>query len=481
MTRATTETPAPFGHSQKQSLFGCFCFFLVLCSPARALAERGGVPFEFALIGDPQIGYGHGGSFSDAERFRKVVAAVNAAGVELAILPGDLVQSRRFWEWRAFEGELGQLKPKVLLTAGNHDVVSKSSLDAFRERFGRDYYDFVKHNAAFVMVDSETARDPHISPVEYEKQWKWLEARLRQHALDHRDPIVIATHRPPFAEAENEPSSEGNWPRETRRKLLALARTYGVRWFLSGHLHSTLSARTSDGIHVEVVAGSARIFDDSPIGFRRFKVANGTLESSFVKVASAPPKPFHVPGVPEWTPRLFDFSWRHWLFTMVYIAVGFAALRTRKQLRAAARKASAAAQKTMEINARLWLAIAVGLFFFGANMQLDLDEFAREGGRVLAKVLGVHEYRHWITLSGLCLGVLAVAVGLARGLSRATASRRGLWALAMLSVPTLWFVLSAVSHHDLGMLMEEQWWDLGVLGALGTMAALAVAEGRSRP
>jgi 3',5'-cyclic AMP phosphodiesterase CpdA len=446
----------------------CFAAVLLLFSmlgvaaPALAApATDGFEPFSFALLGDPQIGYGPGGELADAKRFQAVVDDLNFRKLPFALIPGDLVQDRTFWQRFAFDRVFGDLATRALLIPGNHDVVDTATLERYRAAHGKDYYDFVHENCAFVMLNSETARDPEISQTEFDAQWRFIETTLAKHHAAARRHIVLVAHRPPFVHDEQEEDTTRNWPLDTRTRLLTLARQHGVRWFLAGHLHVTLTTLKPDGLSIAVAAGTSRNFDDSPIGYRLFRVEADRLSDRFVEVLPPVRQPFTVPGFAEWTPRLFDFSLRHWILTLLYAGAGALAYRA---ARGSQSKAGAARDT--------WFGIAALCFFLGANMQLDLDELLREVGRLAAKLTGIHPIRHVITGTGLVVGLGAATWWLIRRL-RTFESRLTILALAMCGIPTTWFVLSAISHHDIGMLFDETWWDLLVLAALGTIAACA--------
>ncbi len=427
---------------------------------------QGFEPFSFALAGDPQIGYGRGGEYADAGRFEQISASIAARKVPLTLVAGDLVQDRDLFQHWLFGLTRARMRGRVALVPGNHDVVDRASLRAFRSRYGQDYYDFVFHECAFIAIDSETARDRKISATEFGRQWRFLEAALARHHRAQRAHIVLLMHRPPFVDSESEPASDENWPLDTRSRLLALAREHGVGVILAGHLHRTREAVTGDGIKVVISAGSARSFDESPIAYRLFHVQRDAIRHELVSVAPFPGEPFAVPGMPGWTPRLFDFSTRHWLFTLMYALAAWQALGTGRVLQRRADPVSS-------LKATLWRAIAVLLFVFGANMQLDLDEFVCEAGRIAAKLVGVYSIRHLLTGAGAAMLVVAGAALLGRLHLRSGRDRRLTIALAMLSVPSAWFVLSAISNHYLLMLFSELWWDLLVIAALSTTAVCA--------
>ncbi len=446
-------------------LFCCVASFLALVGTARADVaappppRAHGSTFDFALLGDPQLGYGSGAEWGDFSRLRKVAAVLNRYDVAATLVAGDLVQDRTWLQNWLFRRARSELSGRVVLAAGNHDVVDARSLADFRAAYGPDYYHFVVQGSAFVVLDSETARDRRIAAAEYDEQWRFIERSLAEHSRLGREHVFLLMHRPPFVDDEHEPDSDANWPAAARQRLLALARLHGVRWIFAGHLHRMKRTRTSDGLEVLVLPGSARSFDESDIGFQLVHVAGAVVTSRWVTVASAPARPFGVRGLREWTPRLFDFSVRHWLITCAYAWTGWLALRR-------ARRSPPAPQRGLGA----WHVVAGVLFGFAINAQLDLDELLRECGRIAAKLAGVHEVRHLVTGTGLSLLVGSAVVFLSRSRGRADLDLRTRLALAALLVPLSWFCLSAISHHYIGMVLSEDAWDLASIAALATIA-----------
>lgn len=457
---------------QKRSKWG-FALALVLTWMALGAAFADGAKstgsFDFALLGDPQIGYGRGGEYADAGRFAKVIESINQSKLPLSIIAGDLVQDRSIWQEWTFDGMLSRLQGKVVLAVGNHDVVDEGSLVSYRARHGKDYFDVVYENTAFIVLDSETARDRGISGTEFDAQWAFLEKKLVEHQGALRDHIVLVMHRPPFVYTEDEDGKGENWPVDTRNRLLSLARKHGVRYILAGHLHRTAEIKTQDGIQILVSAGSARSFDQSPIAYYRVHVDETGLSHQLVKVAPAPAEPFSVPGLREWTPRIFDFSVRHWIFSILYALSGFFALRASRALKGQGQDIP---------KQTLWLGIALLLFFFAANMQLDFDELIGEIGRIVAKVSGVFAVRHLITAVAALVVAAGSAVWLFRLYARSTRDRQVPLALSMLAIPTAWFCLSVISNHTIGMLFNEMWWDSLILVAMIVLCVVAASTAK---
>jgi len=441
--------------------FGLLLWCLLVLHSTKPAQAAEPTSLDFAVIGDPQIGYGVGGGQADKRRFSHLIQRLNEAGVPLVVIPGDLVQDRTWFEHRAFEAALGELRAKALLAPGNHDVVDVSSLADFRRRYGPDYYVETTSSAQFVVVDSETARTVDISPLEFERQWAFLERALPPAGAASGLPTFVVTHRPPFVDEEDEPDGAANWPSATRARLLSLCRRAKVDTILAGHLHREHLTKTQDGIEIRVLCGSARCFDESPIGYTRFQ--GDSVRT--VHVAAPPPVPVHVPYLREWTPRLFDFSPRHWVLSALFGAGGWVAWR-------AARK-----DAPRRLSPFSWVALL--LFFFAVNMQLDFDEALREIGRIGARLTGVAHIRH--TLSPVVVGLTAVVV-VWRGLGRFRQGITGRETAALVAciVPSAWFALSAMSHHDLRMVLDELVWDVLVLLSLAVVAWAAVTQLRQR-
>ncbi len=418
---------------------------------------------DFALVGDPQIGYGHGEELGDAARFGRVVEDIRRRSLGLTVIAGDMVQDRSLWQNWLFARAVRRLPGTVLLVPGNHDIVDRASLADWRKRHGPDYRDLVWRNVAFILLDSETLRDTRISASETMAQWIFLEQSLAAHAAAGREHIVLVMHRPPFVVSEDEAGEDANWPPASRAKLLFLARAHGVRWILAGHLHRTTEISTHDGIRIIVGAGSARSFDHSPVAYHSIRITQTGFGIHQVVVASAAPEPFTVPGLPEWTPRIFEFSLRHWLFTMAYAGVGAIAFIVSRRSRSSR-----------------WLAVSILLVFFAANMQLDFDELVRETGRLAARATGVYAVRHLIT-GGVTVLTATIMATLFACHWRRSGERLSLLALGLLVPPVAWFCLSSISHHSWGMLFNESWWDLLIVLSLMGILACGVRNWHTRP
>lgn len=264
------------------------CLLLVMCSLTSPLfAEESAThfdehfePFSFLFIGDPQIGYGNGYEQGSYQRFIDQAKVLNSLPADFVIMPGDFVESNTAYQWRLFMQGLKQYDKQVFLIPGNHDVQSLLDLKRYRDRLGVDYYDFVVHNCAFVMINSETARDGAIDIDEHMQQWNWLEKTLEVHARAKRRHIFLVMHRPLYRFDHEEKSAYENWPRDTRARLLKLIEKYNVSAVLAGHLHQTTQLQLHNTLaNAFTVGGTSKLWDDKGHGYRRFTVdANGIHE-----------------------------------------------------------------------------------------------------------------------------------------------------------------------------------------------------------
>jgi 3',5'-cyclic AMP phosphodiesterase CpdA len=158
----------------------------------------------------------------------------------------------------------------------------------------QDYSSFDTKHATFVMLDSEMlilpflglngTTDPAVL-TEAEAQWGFAADALAAASASGRLAVVVM-HHPPFLHTEDEAHQQYyNMPLEPRGRMLALARRYGVKWFLCGHTHTTTSRTTADGITIETTAGTAKAFDHNGCGYRKLTItAAGSLTSTYVEL-----------------------------------------------------------------------------------------------------------------------------------------------------------------------------------------------------
>jgi 3',5'-cyclic-AMP phosphodiesterase len=192
-----------------------------------AVAIRAAAPesFHFAIVGDrtgeAQLG-----------KWESVWSAVAADRPAFVISVGDVIQgmddatAEAQWQ-RVFQTLTSYRRIPFYLTPGNHDVWSRKSEELFRKHSGRDlHYSFDYGPAHFVVLDNS--------------RWDALpagEMAFLQSDLDaHRNAAVkfVVMHRPSWlADAAL---------RNTAGGLHQIAKRYGVRYWIAGHVHQLIHA-----------------------------------------------------------------------------------------------------------------------------------------------------------------------------------------------------------------------------------------------
>ena len=179
--------------------------------------------FRFVILGD-RTGSAQPGVY---ERVWQEAAAYVPA---FFLSVGDSIEGRSDataeGQWQLLEKIWKQhTRVPLYLTPGNHDVWSAASEGLFRKYSGHPvHYSFDQGPAHFTILDN--SRTEEIS----EGELAFLEADLREH---RGQPLkFILTHRPSWLvdAAMRNPAS----------RLHRLAKQYGVRFVLAGHVHQML-------------------------------------------------------------------------------------------------------------------------------------------------------------------------------------------------------------------------------------------------
>jgi 3',5'-cyclic-AMP phosphodiesterase len=207
---------------------------------------------RIALVSDTHTTFStKAASFSN--HLRKVVADINAAGVDIVLISGDLTDTGRPEQFKAFKEQVRDFKPLLFFVAGNHDVGTKSGVKnsfpinmekviRFEENLGASF--FATNCAGLRIVGVNGSLFGRGLPRETE-QWGFLEREL---ANPKKIPTVLFSHYPPFIKTFDEPGGiYWNMEPKPRARLLALLKRGGVKTMLSGHLHRPLVNR-HDGI-----------------------------------------------------------------------------------------------------------------------------------------------------------------------------------------------------------------------------------------
>ena len=198
--------------------------------------------FRFVLLGD-RTGEAQPGVW---ERVWREAAAAHPAfilGVGDTIQGGDDATAES--EWRQVAALLAPYaRFPLYLAPGNHDVWSSVSAELFRKYTHRPLHYGFDHGAAhFTILDN--SRDDQFSP----EEMAFLESDLRQHQTQAVKFIV--SHRP-------------SWIfdaalRNTGFALHKLARQYGVRYVIAGHVHQLLHVDLEGVSYVSVPSAGGHL------------------------------------------------------------------------------------------------------------------------------------------------------------------------------------------------------------------------------
>jgi hypothetical protein len=203
--------------------------------PGWARAVRNQTPdFYFVQLSDTHIGFNDPAVNPDAQgTLAKAVAAVNALPQQpdFVVFTGDLTHStddpverrKRLSQFRELAAALKCQDVKFM--PGEHDA----SLDrgkAFAEFFGPTRYTFDHKGIHFIVLDNVS--DPAASIGD--EQLQWLAADLSQ--VDHRQPIVVLTHRPLF-----DLYPQWDWATRDGQKAIDILQPFEYVTVFYGHIH----------------------------------------------------------------------------------------------------------------------------------------------------------------------------------------------------------------------------------------------------
>jgi Icc protein len=186
-------------------------------------AASGADSFRFAVLGD-RTGEAVAGVYENV--WREMAAERPAFAVSV----GDSIQGGKdataAAEWREFEAIRARFRRLPLyLTAGNHDIWSELSEKLYVRHAGHGvHYSFDYGQAHFTILDN--SREEGFSAGEM----AFLEQDLRAHAGQRVK--VIVSHRPGWIVPV--------MLRDSQFALHEMARKYGVRYVIAGHVHQMM-------------------------------------------------------------------------------------------------------------------------------------------------------------------------------------------------------------------------------------------------
>lgn len=207
-----------------------------------------------ALVADPHVTLSTDGEkASYGPHFEEAIRQINAAGVALVLIAGDLANEGRKEEWTEFNRLIKKFSAPVLFIPGNHDVGPKPNSGkesaVTSKRYGRYTAalgeGFWVKDLAGVRIIGITGSLLGTGLPEEASQWEMLEKSL---ASPSPLPTILLTHYPLFLKSPNELGG-GYWNVEVepRQRLFSLIKSGGVCAVLTGHLHRSFLLK-HDGV-----------------------------------------------------------------------------------------------------------------------------------------------------------------------------------------------------------------------------------------
>lgn len=203
--------------------------------------------FRFAVVGDPQLGFG--GIEPDKLKFRQAVKQINESKAELTIVPGDMVHPKNEEDLYKSLKTLGEgLAGPVYYVRGNHERI-----DYYKKYFQKDLdYSFTHKGVRFVFIDAEGNHKGLT-----QEQLRWIESEFKL-ADTKKEEIVIVLHVSPWQKNERG-RGKYNQIGKGRDELRALMKKYKVLLSLSGHYHRGLWHQREEETHYFVLPGTALV------------------------------------------------------------------------------------------------------------------------------------------------------------------------------------------------------------------------------
>ncbi len=235
-----------------------------------------------AHVCDPQIGFGPKGIDDDLEALKEEIANINAAGVDLVAIAGDMVNRMDSASIALFKQAVAALEAPVVYTPGNHDIsepCTDAGLKLYRDNFGSDFsvvkikgYTLISFNSLLMRGGPQDEVDALNTR---------LDSALVQ-AKSEASPVILLCHIPPFESDIDEKDEYFNLPSEMRRGLIGKFRDHGAIIWLAGHTHKT-HRNDFGGLAILNGENTSCNFDGRPRGFRILTIdPDGSFTWDFV-------------------------------------------------------------------------------------------------------------------------------------------------------------------------------------------------------
>uniref|UniRef100_A0A146KLR1 Calcineurin-like phosphoesterase domain-containing protein 1 n=1 Tax=Lygus hesperus TaxID=30085 RepID=A0A146KLR1_LYGHE len=198
---------------------------------------------------------------------------------------GEEFETRKKQE-EDFFSVVGNLDEDIALVtvSGNHDVhdvPTPSSIERYRNSWGKDFFDFVVGGVHFIVINSQYyVNSSEVSCLATEQE-EWLDNRLLQPKRSAIGPVIFM-HTPPFVSDPDEPDTYFSLVKAQREKLLDRFVQAGVKYVFCGHLHKNGGGKYKDLEVITTTAIGGQLGPDKS-GFRVVSVlpGKGNLDVTF--------------------------------------------------------------------------------------------------------------------------------------------------------------------------------------------------------
>lgn len=201
----------------------------------------------------------------DANRYREAIAAANLLRPEFVVMGGDMIDDpsseEQYDELMAITSFLDSEIP-MYWVPGNHDVAddtvvpTPSSITAYRDAFGADFYAFDHRDVRFIVLNTVVIDHPEVSEDALGEQMDFLAREIDGLVADDKRGVVFG-HHPLFVADAEEEDTYWNLPIERRRLLIEEFARGRIKHAFAGHWHRN-SVATS---------GELEMVTSGPVGY----------------------------------------------------------------------------------------------------------------------------------------------------------------------------------------------------------------------
>ena len=209
----------------------------------------------------------------ETQLFSKAIRYANEYKPDFVVMCGDMVHEADSEDQRnelfRITSQLNKDIP-IYWVAGNHDVgntPTASTLNAYRELYGKDNYAFQMENYYFIAINSSVCSDPSLVPEEWDSLIGFLEIELKKASNMNAIHKVVFLHHPLFLETSDEPNNYFVIPFQRRQEIISLLDQNKASAVFSGHLHRN-NYRNIKGIEYVSTGPVGYPLADDPSGIR---------------------------------------------------------------------------------------------------------------------------------------------------------------------------------------------------------------------